>query len=47
MTRADKILESLEGTNLKLASDFYSPDEMVAFKKPKKKVNYFSLMAPV
>lgn len=38
MKRADKILESVEGTSLKIASDFYTEDEMVAFKKPKKKV---------
>jgi U4/U6.U5 tri-snRNP-associated protein 1 len=37
MQRADKTLESAEGTNLRLASDFYTQDEMVAFRKPKKK----------
>jgi len=38
MIRSDRILESAEGTSLRLASDFYTPDEMVSFKKPKKKV---------
>jgi U4/U6.U5 tri-snRNP-associated protein 1 len=38
MIRADKILESVESASLKIASDFYTEDEMVSFKKPKKKV---------
>ncbi|XP_035703154.1 U4/U6.U5 tri-snRNP-associated protein 1 isoform X2 [Folsomia candida] len=38
MKRADKILESVDSVSLKVMSDFYSPEEMVSFKKPKKKV---------
>ena len=41
MLRTDKILESLSLPSMKIASDFYTPDEMVSFKKPKKKVSRF------
>ncbi|ODM89593.1 U4/U6.U5 tri-snRNP-associated protein 1 [Orchesella cincta] len=37
MLRSDKILESAESTSLRIASDFFTPDEMVKFKKPGKK----------
>ncbi|XP_014216516.1 U4/U6.U5 tri-snRNP-associated protein 1 [Copidosoma floridanum] len=35
---ANKRLESLEFTNLKMATDYYNEEEMVKFKKPKKKI---------
>lgn len=38
MRRSDKILESAESASLRMMSDFYSQEEMVAFKKPKKKL---------
>lgn len=38
MMRADKILESVGSSSLQVASDFYTEEEMVKFKKPKKKV---------
>lgn len=46
MLRADKILESVESSSstLKLASDFYTEEEMVKFKKPKKKVRYIVVL---
>ncbi len=45
MQRTDKILESVDSVSLRVMSDFYSPEEMVAFKKPKKKVyNTFTLL---
>lgn len=35
MIRANKVLESIESSSLQIASDFYTPDEMTQFKKPK------------
>lgn len=38
MARSDKILDSVQASSatLKLATDFYTEEEMVQFKKPKK-----------
>jgi hypothetical protein len=35
-----KKLESLDTPGLQLAAEYYTPEEMVQFKKPKKKVNF-------
>lgn len=42
LLRADKILESADASSFKIASDFYTSEEMTQFKKPKKKVQYIS-----
>jgi len=36
-----KTLESLAMPDLQLASEYYTPEEMTQFKKPKKKVHDF------
>jgi len=36
---ANKILESIQAPSLTMGSDFFSPQEMTAFKKTKKKVS--------